>query len=201
MQNIANLKTFSYLFFLLITISSVYSWFGAKLSGDILVLCGLMFLLSVFHDLKSWNLWGFKGESRDLSNIPKTGAIDNTLEKPSSKEISDAENEPIQLMDNAKGNFLALAFEIERQLRILATVTLAKDVPATTNPKKLVDELHAVGMITDNGKAQIDAIRWLRNLLVHGRDSEINQDTLTQGITIAFNLYTEIYNWLNKNKG
>jgi len=177
----------------------LFNWKRAKLTNEILILCGFIFLASSLSELKSWNIFnGFiKGETKDITSIPESGGINREQSKPTEQEVTKAVNQPIQLMAYDKDNFLALAFEIERLLRVLATVTLSKDIPSNINPKRLVEELHSVGMITDIGKQQINAIRWLRNLLVHGREAEINQETLNSCITLAFNLYMEIYKWLN----
>ena len=99
-------------------------------------------------------------------------------------------------MDTAQGNFLALAFEIERLLRIYATVWLAKDIPNNINVSNLTKELRQKDLLTDNGVKQLEAIRWIRNLIVHGRQGEINQSTLEVGIQIAYSLYMELYNQL-----
>jgi hypothetical protein len=195
-----NFRFIGLLTLVFIAIASLFNIGNAKLTNEILVLCAFIFLASTLSELKNWNLFnGFiKGETKDLSHIPENGGINSSQTKPTSQEVEEAENKPLQLMADDKGNFLALAFEIERLLRVLATVTLNKDVPSTTSAKKVVDDLHSVGMVTDLGKQQIEAIRWLRNLLVHGRDSEINQETLLNGIRLAYSLYNEIYNWLNK---
>ncbi len=198
LSTVLNFRFIGFSILVVVLIVSLFNWHGAKITNELLVLCGFIFLGSVFSELKSWNLWGFKGEKRDLSVVPDSGAIDSGQSKPNEKDVNKAENQPIQLMENGKGNFLTLAFEIERLLRVLGTVSLVKDIPSTTNPKRLVDDLYNIGMLTDNGRQQIEAVRWLRNILVHGRDSEINAETLNQGIRIASSLYTEIFNWLNK---
>jgi len=113
------------------------------------------------------------------------------------KKLDEAEKQaPLQLMDTAQGNFLALAFEIERLLRIYATVWLAKDIPNNINVSNLTKELRQKDLLTDNGVKQLEAIRWIRNLIVHGRQGEINQSTLEVGIQIAYSLYMELYNQL-----
>lgn len=197
---IFNFRLIGLLTLVFIALTSLFSLWGARLTGEILVLCAMILLASTLSELKNWNFFNglLKGETKDLTSIPENGGINTNQSKPDSEKVEQAENKPIQLMADDKGNFLSLAFEIERLLRVLATVTLNKDVPSNTSPKKVVDDLHNVGMVTDLGKQQIEAVRWLRNLLVHGRESEINQETLHNGIRIAFNLYMEIYNWLNK---
>jgi len=195
-----NFRLIGLLTLVFITLTSLFGLWNAKLTNEVLVLCAMIFLASTLSELKSWNFFNglLKGETKDLGEIPVNGGIDTTKNPPNTKEVKEAENKPIQLMPYEKGNFLVLAFEIERLLRVLATVTLSKDVPSNSSPKKVVDDLHSVGMITDLGKEQIAAIIWLRNLLVHGRESEINQETLNDGIRLAYNFYMEIYNWLNK---
>lgn len=195
-----NFRLIGLLTLVFIAIASLFNINNAKLTNEILVLCAFIFIASTLSELKNWNIFnGFlKGETKDLSHIPESGGINSNQSKPTTQEVEEAENKPLQLMAYDKGNFLALAFEIERLLRVLATVTLNKDVPSTENPKKVVEDLHSIGMLTDLGKQQIEAIRWLTNLLVQGRDAEITKETLRDGIRLAYSLYNEIYQWLNK---
>lgn len=180
-----------------IAVVSLFRWNGAELTNNVLIVCGLIFLASVFEDIQKWNLWGFAGEKKNLYDIPQGNSVSKDAQRPSPEEVSKEENKPLQFMPNEEGNFLKLAFEIERLLRIMTSVTELKDIHPTVNIKQVVNQLNSKGIITDQGKAQIEAILWLRNLLVHGRGNEINEKALVDGTSLAFSLYTEIHNWLN----
>lgn len=175
----------------------------ANLTNNVLGVALMLLLITLFSDLKEFNFWGLWGKKteKDLKELEGKQAIIETDEKIEKKDLAQAEiSTPIQLMDTAQGNLLALAFEIERLLRIYATVSLIKDIPANINPIKLSKDLHAQGLLTDNGIKQLEAIRWLRNMIVHGRQSEINQATLETGITIAYSFYQELFNTLNQSR-
>jgi len=102
-------------------------------------------------------------------------------------------------MDTTKGNFLELAFQIEHLLRLSAAALSGKDITPATLPLLVTDMLREKGLLTDEGVAQIESIRWLRNMFTHGRDSEISSSMLTLGESIASQLYEELRDWLEKN--
>lgn len=167
-------------------------------NGQLAVLL-MIVLLSLFSDLKEFDFWGLKGKKaeKDIKELEGKEAIAKKEKDINKDKLDEAEKQPpLQLMDTAQGNFLALAFEIERLLRIYATVWLAKDIPNNINVTNLTKELRQKDLLTDNGVKQLDAIRWVRNLLIHGRQNEINQATLDTGIQIAQSLYMELYNQL-----
>lgn len=176
-------------------------WFSLfkriDISNGQLAILLMILLLSLFSDLNEFDFWGLKGRKseKDIKELEGKKAFVNKERNISLKKIDKAEKQtPLQLMDNAQGNFLALAFEIERLLRIFATVYLAKDVPNNVNVASLTKQLRQKDLLTDNGVKQLDAIRWIRNLLVHGRQSEINEGTLNAGVELAQTLYMELYN-------
>jgi len=195
----AILKFIGLISLVFIAIASTFPSSGASITPALLILCALIFLFSMFSEIKNWEIWGLiKGENKeDLSKVPQGDGISETSVKIDKKDIAEAEKKPLVLMPANYGNFLVLAFEIERLLRILASVVLKKNIFPQANLKQLVSELNEKGIVTDNGKAQIDAVTRLRNLIVHGRSNEIDEETLSLGITIAFNFYSELFNWLN----
>lgn len=175
---------------------------GGVIDNNILAILLMMLLITLFSDLKEFNFWGLWGKKseKDFRDLESKDAIPRNSKPTEIDQEQVAQvsaNTPLQLMDNLQGNFLAFAFEIERLLRIYATVTLVKDIPQTMSPVKLVKELRDAELLTDNGVKQIEAIRWLRNILVHGRQSEINEATLQGGIQIASTLYQELNQQLN----
>ena len=165
-------------------------------NGQLAVLL-MILLLSLFSDLKEFDFWGLKGKiaEKEIKDLEGKKAFNEKEGNINKKKLDEAEKPtPLQLMDTAQGNFLALAFEIERLLRIYATVWLVKDIPNNVNVANLTKELRQKDLLTDNGVKQLEAIRWIRNLLVHGRQSELNQATLDAGIQLAQTLYMELYN-------
>ena len=100
-------------------------------------------------------------------------------------------------MDTVTGNFLALAFEIERLLRVSLIALMGEDSPPNLSTHKLVKLLHEKGLLTDSGVEQIGSIKWLRNMLVHGRGNEVPEYTLNAGIQIASSLYHELSEWIS----
>lgn len=170
---------------------------GLNISNGHLAILLMILLLSLFSDLKEFDFWGLKGKKaeKEIKELEGKKAIASNDKSISKKKLDEAEKQaPLQLMDTAQGNFLALAFEIERLLRIYATVWLTKDIPNNVNVANLTKELRQKELLTDNGVKQLEAIRWIRNLLAHGRQSEINQATLDIGIQIAQTFYMELYN-------
>ncbi|MBU2036001.1 MAG: hypothetical protein ABH819_00775 [Patescibacteria group bacterium] len=170
---------------------------GIFISNGQLAVLLMLLLLSLFSDLKEFDFWGLKGKKNEneIKELEGKKAFAEKEKNINKKKLDEAEKQaPLQLMDTAQGNFLALAFEIERLLRIFATVWLAKDIQNNVNVTNLTKELRQKDLLTDNGVKQLEAIRWIRNLLVHGRQNELNQATLDTGIQIAQTLYMELYN-------
>ncbi|HSX05909.1 MAG TPA: hypothetical protein VLF69_05545 [Candidatus Saccharimonadales bacterium] len=171
-----------------------------SLSNGEVTIAAMLLLLSIFPDLQDFNFWGLRGRKGEekLKNLEGETALTDQQVQISPKKLDEAEKAaaPIQLMDTAQGNFLALAFEVERLLRMFATVGLAKDIPANTSITKLTKDLRGADLLTEIGVKQIEAIHWVRNILVHGRQSEINKATLDTGIEIAHSLYVELYKQL-----
>lgn len=181
---------------ILIAVLALSLFRGINVSNGQLAVLLMILLLSLFSDLKEFNFWGIKGKKaeKEIRELEGKKAFTDKEGNINKKKLDEAEKQaPLQLMDNAQGNFLALAFEIERLLRIFATVWLAKDIPNNVNVANLTRELREKDLLTDSGVKQLEAIRWIRNLLVHGRQSEMNQATLDAGIQIAQTLYMELY--------
>lgn len=171
-----------------------------ELTNQHVALAIMLLLLALFSDLKEFDFWGLKGKKteKELRDLEGSKALPNKKVKVDQARLDEAEKSPapLQLMDTSQGNFLALAFEVERLLRIFATTSLAKDVPNNVNIRSLTNELRKKDYLTDQGVKQLEAIRWVRNIIVHGRQSEINQATLEAGIEIALGLYRELYKQL-----
>jgi hypothetical protein len=170
---------------------------SVNLTNNLMALALMILLLSLSSDLKEFDFWGLKGKIKEkkLRELEGEQALPDKTVEIDSKKLDEAEKVPasLKLMDDAQGNFLALAFEVERLLRVFATVGLVKDVPSNTNIKSLISELRKADLLTDAGVKQWEGIRWLRNMLVHARHNEINQATLEAGVEIALSFYAELY--------
>jgi hypothetical protein len=171
-----------------------------KLTSQHVAFALMLLLLALFSDLKEFDFWGLKGKKveKELRELEGGQALPSKQVKVDQTKLNDAEKNPVplQLMDTSQGNFLALAFEVERLLRIFATTSLVKDIPNNINIQSLTNELKKKDFLTDLGVKQLEGIRWLRNIIVHGRHSEINQATLDTGVEIALGLYRELYKQL-----
>ena len=80
----------------------------------------MLLLLSLFSDLKEFDFWGLKGKKNEneIKELEGKKAFAEKEKNINKKKLDEAEKQaPLQLMDTAQGNFLALAFEIERLLR------------------------------------------------------------------------------------
>lgn len=195
------MKIIGFVIIAIALLSSLFKLGGAELDKGILTLAAMILLLSLYSDLKEFNFWGLWGKKeekmlKELERIEGKRSIGDNTPSPDPETIQEVQKEtPLQLMDTDKGNFLELAFEIERILKIATGVILGGQAPKKGN---LVDAklLTENGFLTDNGFRQVEGIRWLRNMLVHGRGEEVNKETLATGIQVALSFYTELNNWL-----
>lgn len=194
------MKILGFIALIVLLFISLFKFRGAVLTNNVLGVAVMILLISLFSDLKEFNFWGLRGkkEERQINELQGGDAIsEENAPKVDQKQIQEAQQQDvIQLMDTGRGNFLALAFEIERLLRISGTVILSSDIPSNTNPVKLTKMLKEKGLLTDSGEKQVESIRWLRNLLIHGREGEINQATIDAGIQLAHSFYQELREWL-----
>jgi uncharacterized protein YutE (UPF0331/DUF86 family) len=162
----------------------------------------MILLLVLFSDLKEFNFWGLTGKKKDEENIKSLEGKKGVSKKPVKVNKTSLDKairqDTVQLMEHGTGNFLALAFEIERLLRIAATVLSGNQISSDINSQEVIDILKENGVLTKDGEKQIEAIRRLRNMYVHGRDAEVTDETLNSGIDIAWSFYNEIKQWIEK---
>jgi hypothetical protein len=194
-MKIFNIKFIVWLALSITFLISVFFSEHVNLSDESLIIAAMVLLLTLFSDLKEFNFFGLVGKKfspKELAELEGKIAVtakDNSVDK---KKLATAENQPLQLMDTAQGNFLALAFEVERQLRIFAQASLVKDIPPRTSIVQITKDLRVAELLTDIGVKQLEAIRWARNLLVHGRTSELTDKTLDEATNIALGMYKEL---------
>lgn len=183
-----------------VVFSSLFKINGAELSNNVVAVLLMLLLLTLFSDLKEfnfWGLWGKKDKEKEFQELKGGQAVEDKDQRSITDEVAldSAERKQISLMDPTKGNFLALAFEIERLLRIFANINLGKDVGSFVSDQ-VISELHSRGLLTDLGTKQVNAIRWLRNEFIHAQDHNVTPQTLNDGIAVAYSLQNELFNWL-----
>lgn len=199
------MKTIAFVALLIVLFASLFRLGGADLTNNVLGIALMVLLASLFSDLKEFNFWGLKGvakEEEKLKNLKGADSISSSkhMNIPPSKVQQAVRQDTVVLMDNDRGNFLALAFDIERLLRISAALVAGPEAAAGTNPSKVLELLQDNGVLTDAGRAQVESIRWLRNMLVQGREHELSRNTLRDGIEIAYDFYTSLKGWLDMNE-
>lgn len=189
-----------------ILLSSVFGWWGAQLSNQAVSIAIMVLLLSLISDLKEFDFWGLKGKSKEQQRIQQqivqtkdktpvnTSKIRRTA-RPKAKSAESLPAQPTYLMGDVKANFLQLSFDLERILR-QAAKRLGEAVEPSTSASNVTDMLVNKGLLTAGGKEQMDIIRAIRNLIVYGRDEEIDDFILQTGWDMAYNLYSELYTWL-----
>lgn len=185
---------------LLVLFISLFKIGGADLSNNVLAVALMILLVILFSDLKEFNFWGLWGKKKEKELEDVVGKDPISLEdvpKVKKTEVQKAQKQVIHLMDNDQENFLALSFEIERLLRVAAAILSAEDIPSNTNITRIIKILKEKNLLTENGEKQVNLIKWIRDMLVHGRAHEINLATLENGVQVANNFYSELKNWLD----
>lgn len=182
--------------------ASLFRVGGAELTNNVTAVALMVLLISLFSDLKDFNFWGLKGTAKEEKKLKELkgeeGVSLSKQPKVTKNRIQKVlRQDTVVLMDNERGNFLALAFDIERLMRVGAAVLLGIVDPASVNPAKAIEVLREYGVLTSAGQEQVDAIRWLRNMLIHGRENELAEDSLSAGSELAYDLYMELKNWLD----
>lgn len=192
----------------LILLAGVFGWWGAQLSNQAVSVAIMVLLLSLISDLKEFDFWGLKGKSKEQQRIEqkivrtKDKAPVNTSkmrrapkQKTKATPSVPSPAQPTYLMGDLKANFLQLSFDLERLLRSAAQ-RLGEPVESSTSASRVTDMLVDKGLLTAGGKEQMEIIRAIRNLIVYGRDEEINEYILQTGWDMAYTLYSELYSWL-----
>ncbi len=187
---------------IVVLFSSLFQIAGANLTNNVTAVALMVLLICLFADLKEFNFWGLKGTAKEEKKLKELkgdrGVSSAKQSKVTGNKIRNVlRHDTVVLMDNEKGNFLALAFDIERLLRIGSAVLAEIDDPSKIDPAKAVEILRGYGVLTAAGQEQVETIRWLRNMLVHGREQDLARDTLSDGTELAYDLYMELKNWLD----
>ncbi len=196
------MKIIGLLSLIIVLFASLFGFAGANLTNNVAAVALMVLLISLFSDLKEFNFWGLKGktkEEKQLKDLKGEEAITRKTQKklPEEKVQTAMRQDTVVLMDNEEGNFLALAFDIERLLRVIAAILEGEEDTANIKPSRTLEILMEHGILTTSGQEQINAIRWLRNMLVHGRENELAGDTISHGVDLASDLHMELKSWLD----
>lgn len=196
------MKILTWIIFTALVFASLFKFKGAELNNNVVAVSLMILLVTLFSDLKEFNFWGLRGKKADKNQLKKLEgekALPETKKKLKKAAFVQAQSMPVALAADDKTNFLNLAFEIERLLRIYATASAAKDIPSTISPEKLTEDMLSTGLLTESGAAQLKGVRWLRNIFVTGRDSEITSTVIRDGLEIAESLYNELHGLMYSN--
>lgn len=195
------MKITGFIALLIVLFVSLFKLAGADLTNNVTAVALMVLLLALFTDLKEFNFWGLKGvakEEKKLRELKGEEAIKSTkTPKVTADQIQTVvRHDTVVVMDSERGNFLALAFEIERLMRIAAAIILGSEVPSSMSAARVVEILKDEGVLTEAGEQQVESIRWLRNMFVHGRQHELAAQTLKDGLDIVDNFYKELKSWI-----
>jgi hypothetical protein len=190
-----------------VLLASVFHWWGAELNNQTVSVALMVLLLSLFSELSEFDFWGLKGKREQkrieavLEGSKDRPAIDPNSKVPSparqkTRDLEAAVVEPGYLLPANKENFLALCFEIERLLRIAASRVTSGAASPSMSPANVTKLLWEQQVLTDAGLEQLKAIRAVRDLLVHGREGEVNPQMLETVHELAGGLYSALYNLL-----
>lgn len=193
------MRTIGFVALLITLFASLFRFYGANLDNNVLAIALMILLVILFSDLKEFNFWGLWGKKKEEEKIKKLAGKTTISQKKSSK-ISETklrqirQETVIELDESGKGNFLALAFEIERLLQIVGKLILGQENHDMENIGKTLNEK---GFLTEDGVEQLNSIRWLKEILINGREDEINESTLVAGTQLAYNYYRDLKKWID----
>ena len=186
---------------LIITLGlSLFGDIGATVTNNTVAIAVMILLLAVFSDLKEFNFWGLSGKKKeDIEKLEKTTIItEETVLKPSPYKLRKAtkEDKPEQ-MDSLKDNFLALSYEIERILRIVArSIARSTEETAQFSPQEVLDYLEDQELLTPEACEAIEGIREIRDLITEKRE-RIDVSTLESIYRVSQTVYNQLRDWLD----
>jgi len=189
---------------LMILISFFKPW-GADIRQNTIIIYGFLLLLALIDDLQEFNFFGLRGKKgeKELERIRSTVNTTQEATNPISAETDDLtklKTQSIQLMSVDRGNFLALVFEIERLLRLVAGIFYPQKVDDKTPPRKIGDLLRQNDYLTDAGLNQFKALLEIRNLIVHGKVNASDDSQLAPWLELAYKLFSEVVSDINKRE-
>jgi hypothetical protein len=194
-----SIKFFCFVILAVVFFTASFHLFNAVITNETLGIAIMMLLLALFVDLKKFNFWGLTGEKveAEIKKVEGKSGIDvKAVPKPTTKEVTKAETVTLQSHphrnESLKGNFLTLVYDLERIMRVAAAVIEGKDSSAGD----VQEILKQTGLLKDIGVQQLQLIRRIKNLLLQGKDAEMDDSLLSSATKIAASLYKELNAWL-----
>lgn len=181
---------------------SLFNVFGADLSNNSVAVALMILLLAVFSDLAEFNFWGISGKKKveQLKKLSTEAVINpqTEVEKPSTYKIRKATKEDvITELDSLKDNYLALAYDLERVLRIVAkSMVRTQADTAELSPDDALLIIEKSELLTPPAIEAILSIREVRELLTTGKNYKVSLQTLEASFKLAKSIYVELNDWL-----
>lgn len=188
------------LFALILTLAvSLFGNLGAQVTNNTVAIALMILLLALFSDLKEFNFWGLSGKKKEeIKKLEKTTIInENTDIKPSPYKLRKAnrEDNPEQ-MDSLKDNFLALSYDIERLLRIIArSIARSTEETAQLTPESVLEFLENQELLTPEACDAIESIRSIRDTIING--GRIDVTTLEAILKVSQTVHNQLRDWLS----
>jgi len=179
---------------------SLFGIAGAEVSTNSIALAVMLLLLALFSDLKEFNFWGLQGKKTEekLRKLAMAPVINDEAEsQPSPYKLRKAQKEdsPDQL-GGLKENFLAVAFELERQLRVIArSLTRSTEETAQLSPEAVLEHLEDQEFLTPEACDSIEEIRDIRRTLTQP-GGRVPTETLEASLQLARKIFTDLRQWL-----
>lgn len=189
------------LFALITTLAiSLFGKLGAEVTNNTVAIALMILLLALFSDLKEFNFWGISGKKKEVEvkKLDKSTIINEDSEiKPSPYKLRKAtrEDNPEQ-MDSLNNNFLALSFDIERLLRIIArSIARSTEETAQFTPEAVLEFLEDQELLTPEACEAIESIREIREVIISNKE-RIDVGTLEAIYQVTQTVHTELRDWL-----
>lgn len=186
---------------LIITLGvSLFGDIGANVTNNSVAIALMILLLAVFSDLKEFNFWGISGKKKEeIQKLEKSTIINEENElKPSPYKLRKAtrEDSPEQ-MDSLKDNFLALSYDVERLLRIIArSIARSTEETAQFTPEDVLEYLEDQELLTPEACEAIEGIREIRELITEKRE-RIDVSTLESIYRVSQTVHSQLKDWLD----
>lgn len=180
---------------------SIFNIGNAEINNNSIALALMLLLLALFSDLKEFNFWGLQGKKTEeaLRKLVDAPVINENLEDaPSVYKLRKAQkDDALDQLGSLKDNFLAVAFEMERQLRVIArSLTRSTESTAQLSPETVLEQLEEQEFLTPEACDSIEQIREIRKSLTQP-GGRVPTETLEASLKLATNLHDRFKQWLD----
>ncbi len=195
----------------LVLLASVFHWGSANLTNQSVSVALMVLLISLFSDLSEFDFWGLKG-TREQDKIK--AALEETKDQPAvepnselpapgrkkGQDLEAAVMEPKYVATPTKTDLLEVSFALERLLRVAASRVTNGAIGPEVSLEKIIQLLKQREILTEAGVDQLTAIEAVRDLLIHGREEELNNQIIRTAYELAAGLYSGLYSLLYGNE-